>query len=140
MARLSEKLPDPVPGDFFVDRTCIDCSTCPEIIPEVFEEGNGFSFVKAQPATEESAFRSAMALVACPTGSIGSQSKRHVKEAVHSFPEPIDGDVLFCGYTSEKSFGAWSTRSRRDPLCSESRGCTGSRADGLERSARGALE
>ncbi len=106
MARLSEKLPDNVPGDFFVDRTCIDCSTCREMVPEVFEEGNGFSFVKAQPTTEESALRSAMALVACPTGSIGSQSKRHLKEAVRAFPERIDGDVFFCGYTSEKSFGA----------------------------------
>jgi hypothetical protein len=40
-----------VPGDFFVDSTCIDCDTCGQIAPAVFGQAATTSFVKAQPAT-----------------------------------------------------------------------------------------
>ncbi|MGZ5426499.1 MAG: 4Fe-4S domain-containing protein, partial [Thermoanaerobaculia bacterium] len=36
MARLAERLPENAPGDFYVDRTCIDCATCRQMAPEVF--------------------------------------------------------------------------------------------------------
>lgn len=109
MAKLAERLPENAPGDFFVDRTCIDCATCRQMAPEVFAQGNGFSFVSRQPgdaAAESSALK---ALVACPTGSIGAGARAaRTREAANAFPEPVGNDVFFCGYTSEKSFGAWS--------------------------------
>jgi glyoxylase-like metal-dependent hydrolase (beta-lactamase superfamily II) len=49
-----------------------------------------------------------MALVACPTGSIGTVSRQDVRPGLEGFPEPIADGVSFCGFTSEKSFGAWS--------------------------------
>ena len=49
-----------------------------------------------------------MALLACPTGSIGSDAPTGLKEAQKTFPDPIEEEVSFCGFTSEKSFGAWS--------------------------------
>ncbi len=113
MARLSERLPENVPGEFYVDRSCIDCDTCRRIAPEVFAEGESFSYVRRQPASEDGRLRALMALVACPTASIGSASRTPAAPAVGLFPERIDGDVYFCGYTSKDSFGAWSYLIRR---------------------------
>jgi len=49
-----------------------------------------------------------MALVACPTASIGTMSRRNARAGVEAFPEQLLDDVYFCGFTSEASFGAWS--------------------------------
>ena len=49
-----------------------------------------------------------MALVACPTGSIGSTEKHDPHIGIDAFPLHISDDVYFCGFTSEASFGGWS--------------------------------
>jgi len=109
VARLAERLPENAPGDFYVDRTCIDCATCRQMAPEVFEQGDGFSFVARQPGDAAAEGRALRALVSCPTGSIGAGRRASAtREAANAFPEPAGNDVFFCGYTSEKSFGAWS--------------------------------
>lgn len=108
MANLSARLADNVPGEFFVDATCIDCDTCRRVAPSVFEEGDGHSFVGAQPRSAEERRRAFMALVACPTSSIGTSPKADASEGARAFPEPIHDNVSFCGFTSESSFGAWS--------------------------------
>ena len=108
MANLSSRLPDNVPGEFFVDATCIDCDTCRRVAPAVFEEGDGHSFVRAQPQGVEERRRAFMALVACPTASIGTSPRADASEGARAFPEPIHDNVSFCGFTSESSFGAWS--------------------------------
>jgi glyoxylase-like metal-dependent hydrolase (beta-lactamase superfamily II) len=54
-----------------------------------------------------------MALVACPTASIGTLHKLDVKPGVQAFPELIEEDVYYCGYTAESSFGASSYFIRR---------------------------
>ena len=108
MANLSSRLPDNVPGEFFVDATCIDCDTCRRVAPAVFEEGDGHSFVGAQPRDVQERRRAFMALVACPTASIGTSPRTDASEGARAFPEAIHDNVSFCGFTSESSFGAWS--------------------------------
>jgi glyoxylase-like metal-dependent hydrolase (beta-lactamase superfamily II) len=54
-----------------------------------------------------------MALVTCPTSSIGTRSKHDARAAARAFPEPVLGDVWFCGYASESSYGAASYLIRR---------------------------
>jgi glyoxylase-like metal-dependent hydrolase (beta-lactamase superfamily II) len=49
-----------------------------------------------------------MALVACPTASIGTTTHRNASDAVAAFPDRIVDNVYFCGFTAESSFGAWS--------------------------------
>ena len=49
MANPKKRVPENVPGDFFVDSTCIDCDACRQIAPAVFGEAAETSFVKAQP-------------------------------------------------------------------------------------------
>src|SRR5690606_8561143 len=48
------------------------------------------------------------ALLACPTGAIGSSDKSQLAQAMKDFPLHIDEEVYFLGYTSEKSFGGSS--------------------------------
>jgi hypothetical protein len=54
-----------------------------------------------------------MALVACPTGSIGAPRAYDRRIGISAFPELISENVYFCGFTSESSFGAWSYLIRR---------------------------
>jgi glyoxylase-like metal-dependent hydrolase (beta-lactamase superfamily II)/ferredoxin len=108
MASPSKRYADNAPGDYYVDRSCIDCGACRWIAPGTFAEASDHSYVRRQPADEAGRLRSAMALVCCPTGSIGARSKRDVGAAVAAFPETIEENVLFCGFTSEDSFGAAS--------------------------------
>src|SRR5215470_10562894 len=108
MARLAERLPDNAPGEFYVDRSCIDCDTCRRVAPSVFAESDGASVVHTQPETEADRLRALMALVACPTASIGTVSKTDANPGVRAFPERVAENVSFCGFTAESSFGAWS--------------------------------
>src|SRR5262249_32747585 len=109
MARLSERVPENVPGQFFVDSTCIDCDLCRQVAPRTFADSHhGRSFVFQQPNDDEGRRRALMALVACPTASIGAVPKLDAEPAVSAFPEPISGEVSFCGFASESSFGASS--------------------------------
>ena len=108
MASLTRRYPDNASGDFYVDSTCIDCDACRRIAPSVFAEASDHSYVSQQPASEAERRRALMALVACPTGSIGTASRQDVRPALAAFPEPVAENVLFCGFTSSDSFGAWS--------------------------------
>jgi glyoxylase-like metal-dependent hydrolase (beta-lactamase superfamily II)/ferredoxin len=119
MAQLERRLPDNVAGDFYVDSSCIDCDTCRQVAPATFCASEDHARVFRQPATEAERLRAAMALVACPTASIGTVS--HVaadvtRMAADAFPEPIakdEPDIFYCGYTAESSFGASSYLIRR---------------------------
>lgn len=97
-----------VPGDFFVDSTCIDCDLCRQIAPRSFVRVGEQSAVNRQPANPEEEFAALKALVTCPTASIGSPKKPGAKAAALAYPEKIDGNVYFCGYAAESSFGASS--------------------------------
>src|SRR5215831_19230418 len=108
MANPKRAYSENVPGDFFVDETCIDCDLCRQIAPSVFRDAGEYSVVFNQPAAAEELKRAEMALIACPTGSIGTQSKRNLQQAIAAFPESVDGNVYFCGYASPNSYGAAS--------------------------------
>lgn len=114
MAHPKRILPGNVPGDFYVDDTCIDCDTCRWLAPEIFFRTSGQSAVRAQPADPGSRLRALEAAVACPTASIGTASPAPEMSAVRaSFPIRLAGDVYYCGYHSPKSFGAASYLIRR---------------------------
>lgn len=108
MAQPALRLPENVPGDFFVDSSCIDCDACRVIAPAVFRDAGEQSAVYHQPETRAELVAAQRALISCPTGSIGDVTKRSMAEALASLPEPVEDDVLRCGYTSESSFGAIS--------------------------------
>jgi glyoxylase-like metal-dependent hydrolase (beta-lactamase superfamily II)/ferredoxin len=96
-------------GDFFVDDTCIDCATCRWMAPATFDYAGGASRVHRQPSDPAAVTSALRALVACPTGSIGT-TERHpeLPEVIRSFPIAIEPGVSHCGYHSADSFGAAS--------------------------------
>src|SRR5689334_10454044 len=105
MADVRKRLPANVPGEYFVDSTCIDCDTCRQLAPSVFEEGDGFSYVRSQPGTAEEERDALRALAACPTASIGGPRGEPVRRALSAFPLPVAPGVYYCGFTSPNSFG-----------------------------------
>ncbi|WP_437586579.1 MBL fold metallo-hydrolase [Sorangium sp. So ce1000] len=115
MARPEDRLPENALGDYFVDRSCIDCDVCRQIAPSVFVRAPALeqSIVARQPATPDEHHRAAMALVSCPTASIGTAAPAGMVAATLAFPEPIEEDIYYCGYTSSSSYGAASYLIRR---------------------------
>src|SRR5919206_2944297 len=108
MASLQQRLPENVPGDFFVDSTCIDCDTCSQLAPAIFRDHGNQCSVYHQPETDDETRLAMMALVSCPTGSIGSLERHDAHLGIDAFPLQLDENVYFCGFTAESSFGAWS--------------------------------
>ncbi len=113
MANSKKRVPENVPGDFFVDSTCIDCDACRQIAPAVFAEAAQTSFVKAQPPSRADRRAALQALLACPTGSIGCLGDDDVKAVMKDFPLLIEEPVYYCGYNSPKSYGGNSYFIRR---------------------------
>jgi glyoxylase-like metal-dependent hydrolase (beta-lactamase superfamily II)/ferredoxin len=114
MRRLAQN----VAGEFYVDDSCIDCDACRQIAPATFRDHGGQSSVGRQPATPAEVHQALLALVACPTASIGTASqamRRGAREAARAFPTPVTDRIFFCGFTAEASFGAWSYLIVREP-------------------------
>jgi glyoxylase-like metal-dependent hydrolase (beta-lactamase superfamily II)/ferredoxin len=108
MASYARRLPENVPGDFFVDDSCIDCDACRQLAPATFRDHGDQSSVYRQPETEEETRLALLSLVACPTGSIGTTLEHNMRRGIDAFPLRLEENVYFCGFTSESSFGAWS--------------------------------
>lgn len=109
MASLTKILEINVKGEFFVDSTCIDCDACRQIAPEVFAESGGYSYVYSQPKSEIEREKAIQALLSCPVGAIGMIGegfKSLISKVMDSFPILIEDDVFYCGFNSEKSYGA----------------------------------
>ena len=105
MANPAKRVPENVPGDFFVDSTCIDCDACRQIAPAVFADAGEYSFVRRQPESAESRRSALHALLSCPTGSIGTSGGDDPKTAMDDFPLVVEHPVYYCGFNSRKSFG-----------------------------------
>jgi glyoxylase-like metal-dependent hydrolase (beta-lactamase superfamily II)/ferredoxin len=108
VANPSKRLPENVPGDFYVDESCIDCDACRQIAPTIFRDHGEQSSVYRQPQSEAEVLGALKAIVACPTSSIGTTRDYDARLGVKAFPERVDANVYFCGFTAESSFGAWS--------------------------------
>jgi glyoxylase-like metal-dependent hydrolase (beta-lactamase superfamily II) len=113
MARPADRYEDNAPGPFYVDRSCIDCGTCRVVAPGVFGDAPDHAFVQAQPSDAAARLRASMALVACPTASIGTDDRTDLHAAAHAFPDEVVPGVHHCGYASPDSYGASSWFVRR---------------------------
>jgi glyoxylase-like metal-dependent hydrolase (beta-lactamase superfamily II)/ferredoxin len=108
MASKAKRLRRNVAGDFYVDSTCIDCGACCWIAPENFAGIGNASVVERQPKGKDEILRAELALVACPVGAIGTETRHDLDAARAGFPEPVAEDVQYCGYHAAASFGASS--------------------------------
>ena len=105
MADFKKKVPENTVGEFFVDSTCINCDTCRQLAPSVFEDAGETSFVRSQPKNAGEIREATLALLACPTGSIGTAHPNSSSEIMKEFPLPIEDGIFYCGFNSAKSFG-----------------------------------
>jgi ferredoxin len=73
MATPSQRLPENVPGPFYVTSECIDCDMCRETAPTIFRrhEEIGFSIAFHQPDTETEREQAMEGLKGCPVEAIG---------------------------------------------------------------------
>jgi ferredoxin len=73
MADQTDKVPENVPGRFYVDRTCIDCELCHTTAPENFirQDSAGYSYVFRQPRNPAEEAACLAALEECPVEAIG---------------------------------------------------------------------
>ncbi len=106
MADVKKILPKNVKGEFFVDSTCINCDACRQLAPEVFTNSGRYSYVYSQPKDEIARKKAIYALISCPVGAIGSKDKINISGIIEDFPIQIEDEVFYCGFNSEKSFGA----------------------------------
>lgn len=106
MADLKKIVEDCVPGDFFVDRTCINCDTCRQLAPSVFADQGSYSYVKKQPSSQTEIQEANRALLSCPTASIGTCQSHDSSSYVKDFPLQLDENIFYCGFNSRKSYGA----------------------------------
>ena len=114
VARPAERLLENVPGEFYIDASCIDCETCMVLAPATFAESAAeLAFVHRQPQSAAERDRALMALVSCPTASIGTLGRRDASAAARAFPAPFSDNVYTCGYASPRSYGAQSWLLRR---------------------------
>ncbi len=105
MADVRKIVPHSADGEFFADRTCIDCETCGQLAPGIFTEHAGFYRVARQPETAAEIRSATHALLACPVGAIGTRHPNSAKTVMRDFPLSIDGPVHYCGFNSRESFG-----------------------------------
>jgi ferredoxin len=73
MADPSIKVPENIPGRFYVDATCIDCDLCRETAPRNFRRNDRDrrSYVILQPEGSEEQAACQAALEECPVEAIG---------------------------------------------------------------------
>lgn len=74
MADPNDRVPETVPGAYYVDMQCIDCDVCRDTAPDNFtrSDENGYSYVYKQPENEEERVLCDEALSSCPVEAIGN--------------------------------------------------------------------
>ncbi len=74
MAIPSDRVPENIPGRWYVDSSCIDCDLCRETAPMIFNrhDDGGYSYVRKQPETAEELALAEEARLGCPVEAIGN--------------------------------------------------------------------
>lgn len=115
MANITQIHDKNIQGNFYVDKTCIDCDTCRWLAPNNFSDVGDQSVVYKQPENDNERTHVLEALLACPVASIGMKEKdSEIQNIQKSFPIKIEDNVYYCGFHSKDSFGAASYFIKRD--------------------------
>ena len=77
MADKDAKLPENVPGKWYVDDTCTPCHVCLEEAPNLlkYNEDETYVYFFKQPENEQEEDDALRAMEICPTGSIGDDGE-----------------------------------------------------------------
>jgi len=77
MADKNAKLPENVPGKWYVDDTCTPCHVCLDEASDLLKYNDDETYVYffKQPSTPEEEDHAQRAMEICPTGSIGNDGE-----------------------------------------------------------------
>ena len=114
MADAKRRVASNVEGNFFVDRSCINCGVSRHYAPKTFGDDGAHAFVKNQPSSEGDILAAQMALLACPVAAIGTSDKQDLSLARSSFPFALADNVFVNGYNDRSSYAAHSYFIRGD--------------------------
>jgi glyoxylase-like metal-dependent hydrolase (beta-lactamase superfamily II) len=106
MPKLADRNPASAPGDWYIDRRCIDCGASREVAPGLIVHRRGKSVFARQPENENEERAAWRAVLVCPTASVGTET--HREQPADLFPQELAPGVYRCGYNAESSFGAHS--------------------------------
>jgi ferredoxin len=86
MADFRHRYAENVPGRFYTDILCLDCTACREIAPTIFarDEVHNSSYVFKQPSTLKELEQCEECVARCPCEAIGEDGD------VHDWAEPAD--------------------------------------------------
>ena len=104
MPKPADRNPASAPGDWYIDKRCIDCGASRDVAPGLVVRRRGKSVFARQPAGEEEERAAWRAVLVCPTASVGTES--HREQPAGLFPQELAPGVYRCGYNAESSFGA----------------------------------
>jgi len=73
----NSKVPESVPGKWYVADDCIACDSCISIAPDIFMmvESEEYAYVAKQPENEEEEALCEEAMESCPSESIGNDGE-----------------------------------------------------------------
>ena len=108
---MAERHAENAPGDWFIDRNCIDCSAARTVAPGLIVSGGGQSVFARQPETPDELMMAWRARLLCPTASVRTES--FMAPPVGVFPEEMTQGVYRLGYNAKSSYGAHSFLIRR---------------------------
>jgi glyoxylase-like metal-dependent hydrolase (beta-lactamase superfamily II) len=106
MANDADRNPESAPGDWFVDKRCIDCGAARHVAPGLIVNRGDFSVFDRQPSTPEEVHQAWLAAELCPTRSVRTES--HLRPPPSLYPHRLDESVYLCGHNHRSSFGAHS--------------------------------
>jgi glyoxylase-like metal-dependent hydrolase (beta-lactamase superfamily II) len=108
---MTERHPENAPGEWYIDRNCMDCSAARTVAPGLIVERGGQSVFARQPETPEELMMAWRARLLCPTGSV--LTEHPAKQPTGIFPEEMTASVYRLGYNAEHAYGAHSFLIRR---------------------------
>jgi glyoxylase-like metal-dependent hydrolase (beta-lactamase superfamily II) len=103
---MRERHPENAPGDWFIDRDCIDCGASRTVAPGLIAERGGQCVFVHQPHGADDEMLAWRARLLCPTASVRSESRRQPPEGI--FPEAMTERVWRLGFNARSSWGAHS--------------------------------
>ena len=76
MTEIPSRLPENIPGEFYVSDSCTDCDLCRELVPSVFKrlDQQGVSVVYQQPTDDATRAAVIEAMTGCPVDAIRASS------------------------------------------------------------------
>ncbi len=106
MANFKKVVSENIPGNQFVDSSCINCDACRKFAPQVFADSGKTSYVKKNIEGEDEWLAFQRALLSCPVKAIGDLDRKPVAAARKTLPLKLLDGVYLNGFNDRSTFGA----------------------------------